>query len=74
MSDKTAEELAELIMAKAKEFGADLVGIARVEDLKQSPSHQISERMPAFANVGPRKSKAAGPARRIGPKGPSRPL
>jgi epoxyqueuosine reductase len=52
MSEKTAEELAVLIMAKAKEFGADLVGIARVEDLKQSPSHMISERMPDFANVG----------------------
>jgi epoxyqueuosine reductase len=61
MSDRTAEELAELIMAKAKEFGADLVGIARVEDLKQSPSHLISERMPAFANVGAKEVEGRRP-------------
>ena len=52
MYERTAEELAALIVAKAKEFGADLAGIAKVEDLKRSPSHLISEKMPDFANVG----------------------
>jgi len=52
MPEKTAEELAALIVTQAKDCGADLAGIARVDDLKQSPSHRISERMPNFANVG----------------------
>ncbi len=34
------------IITKAKEFGADLAGIAKVADLKQSPSHYIIERIP----------------------------
>jgi epoxyqueuosine reductase len=69
MSDRTAEELAELIMAKAKEFGADLAGIARVEDLKQSPSHLISERMPDFANVAAKEVEGRRPGQVDWPEG-----
>ena len=32
MSEKTVEEQAALIVAKAKNFGADLAGVAGVED------------------------------------------
>ncbi len=43
--------LREEIIQKAKEFGADLVGIARVAEIQGSPSHLISEKMPEFDNV-----------------------
>lgn len=58
-----------MIVAKAKEFGADLAGIARVEDLKQSPSHQISERMPDFANVGAKEVEGRRPGQVDWPEG-----
>ena len=74
MSERTKEELAALILAKAKEFGANLAGIARVADLKQSPSHLISERMPDFANVGAKVVEGRRPGQMIRPKGPNRPL
>lgn len=44
----TAEE----IIAQAKVFGADLAGVARVADLKRTPSHRLSEIMPNFEGVG----------------------
>ena len=52
MPECMVDQLGPEIIAKAKEFGADLAGIARVEDLLKSPSHTISEKMPDFANVG----------------------
>lgn len=42
----------EKIIAQAKDFGADLAGIARVADLKDSPSHWLSKIMPDFEGVG----------------------
>lgn len=51
MSKQTQLTLANEIIAKAKEFGADLAGFAGVEELKKSPSHVISEKMPDFDNV-----------------------
>jgi epoxyqueuosine reductase len=42
----------EEIIAQAKVFGADLAGIARVADLKDSPSHRLSKIMPDFEGVG----------------------
>lgn len=42
----------EKIIAQAKAFGADLAGIARVADLKDSPSHWLSQIMPDFEGVG----------------------
>jgi epoxyqueuosine reductase len=45
-----------LINAKAKEFGADLAGVAGIADLKRSPSHEISGKMPEFNGVGTRKA------------------
>jgi epoxyqueuosine reductase len=41
-----------LINDKAREFGADLAGVASVEDLKRSPSHKIREKIPEFNGVG----------------------
>jgi epoxyqueuosine reductase len=52
MAAKNKEKLSRSIIDQAKAFGADLAGIASVEDLRQSPSHQISERMPEFEGVG----------------------
>ncbi|MBI9093204.1 MAG: epoxyqueuosine reductase [Desulfobacterium sp.] len=42
----------ENIIAQARGFGADIAGIARVADLKDSPSHWFSEIMPDFEGVG----------------------
>ena len=69
MSEKNAAALTALVVAKAREFGADLAGIARVEDLKQSPSHLISERMPAFANVGAKVVEGRRPGQVDWPEG-----
>ncbi len=41
MTGNTKESIKDQIIAKAKEFGADLVGIADVNALKNSPSHLI---------------------------------
>lgn len=49
----TSEE----IIARAREFGADLAGIARVADLRDSPSHWLSQVMPAFQGVGTHPSE-----------------
>ena len=40
------------LIEKAREAGADLAGVARVEDLKKSPSHAISEKIADFGTVG----------------------
>lgn len=39
---------------KAKEMGADLVGVASVAESMNSPSHAISERIADFGTVGTR--------------------
>ena len=39
------------ILQKAKEFGADLVGIANVEKLKNSPSHLIYGKLGEYNSV-----------------------
>lgn len=52
MSFDKKSRLSQEIIDKAKEFGANLAGIARVEDLKISPSHTISEKMPDSMNIG----------------------
>jgi epoxyqueuosine reductase len=57
MAEKNIKELAQVIADKAKEFGADLAGIARVKDLKQSPSHQINVKLTEFDGVGTRKDE-----------------
>ena len=57
MKEKNIGELVRLINDKAKEFGADLVGVASVDDLKRSPSHEISEKMPEFNGVGTKDVK-----------------
>jgi hypothetical protein len=52
MVHKKKETLSRDIIAQAIDVGADLAGIAAVEDLKRSPSHRFSEIMPAFDGVG----------------------
>jgi epoxyqueuosine reductase len=52
MVHKKKETLSRDITAQAIDVGADLAGIAAVEDLKRSPSHRFSEIMPAFDGVG----------------------
>ena len=52
MVDQKKETWSNDIIAQARAFGADLAGIASVADLKRSPSHRISEKMPAFDGVG----------------------
>jgi len=44
--------LARSIVARAKALGADLAGVAGVDDLKRSPSHVIGEQLPGFAYYG----------------------
>ncbi len=55
MSEELKADLGLEIINKAKEFGADLAGIARVADLKKSPSHIMSEMMPDFENISAKK-------------------
>ncbi len=52
MSDKNINELARIIQNRAQQFGADLSGTVSIEDLKHSPSHEISGKMPVFNGVG----------------------
>lgn len=56
MSAQERADLAQEIIARAKALGADLAGIARVEDLKISPSHVISEKLPDFGGVGTKEA------------------
>jgi len=40
------------IVEKAKEFGASLAGIAKLEEVKNSPSHMIYEKLDEYKTVG----------------------
>lgn len=51
MIDESAAQASRDIVARAKALGADLAGIARVEDLKLSPSHRISDKLPGYDGV-----------------------
>lgn len=48
----TPESLGNQIIEKAVKFGACLAGVANVEDLKKSPSHNISEQIAATMGGG----------------------
>ncbi len=52
MAKCTDKTLAEQIRNKALEFGADVGGIASVQDLKESPSHLIYPELPSYSGVG----------------------
>ena len=70
MSDKTKEELAALIVTKAKERLEPTWRVLPAwRTLKQSPSHLISERMPAFANVGAKEVEGRRPGQVDWPEG-----
>ena len=49
---ESQKQLSRDIINKAVSFGASLAGIANIEDLKQSPSHTISEKLEDFTGVG----------------------
>lgn len=49
---KNTPELGQIIIKKAMEFGADLVGIVRIADLQQSPSHRVSGKMTEDYDIG----------------------
>ena len=46
------EQLCHAIIAQAQTFGADLAGIASVNELKHSPSHRIRKLLPDYDGVG----------------------
>lgn len=50
-------QLTSAIFLKAQEFGATLVGIANVEDLKKAPSFTVAPKMPEYNGVGAREEK-----------------
>jgi epoxyqueuosine reductase len=51
-------DISSSLISKAKEFGADLVGFASVEDLKKAPSFTFAPKMPGIAEgIGTRKNK-----------------
>ena len=52
MGQTTQNDLGDAVIAVALECGADLAGIASVADLKRSPSHLISERLPDYSGTG----------------------
>ena len=54
MIENETRDLVQIIKDKAKEFGADLAGIANIEDLKYSPSYKIIEKLPEYKGVGTR--------------------
>ena len=46
------DDPASLIITKALQCGADLAGIASVEDLRRSPSHRVAQLLPEYTGVG----------------------
>jgi epoxyqueuosine reductase len=52
MHNETLNHISRRIVRQAEALGADLAGIAAVKDVKHSPSHRISPRMPRFEGVG----------------------
>ena len=57
MLDVRSKKLSQKIVTQAKDFGADFAGVARVDDLKHSPSHQVNGKLPEFNGVGTREVK-----------------
>ena len=58
MAQKENLKISSALLLKAKNLGADLVGFASVEDLKQAPSFTFAPRMPgAGEGIGTRKNK-----------------
>ena len=52
MTQNIKDDLSIQIINKALEFGACLAGIANVAELKESPSHILSDKMPEFLSTG----------------------
>jgi epoxyqueuosine reductase len=52
MHNETLNHISHRMVRQAEALGADLAGIAAVKDVKHSPSHRISPRMPRFEGVG----------------------
>jgi epoxyqueuosine reductase len=47
------------IVEKAKEYGASLAGIAGVDDVRNSPSHILYEKLDAYKGIGTIQTKSA---------------
>ncbi len=57
MANHSNEQMADQIKEKAKSIGADLVGFARVEDLKNAPAFTFAPKMPFWEGVGSRDNE-----------------
>lgn len=58
MNNKDKLKISSVLLNKAIEFGADLVGFANVEDLKKSPSFTFAPKMPGSGQgIGTRENK-----------------
>jgi epoxyqueuosine reductase len=62
------EDLANLIIEKALEFGANLAGIANVQELKHSPSHDIYGKLSDYKGVGTIESGYLRPGKIVWPE------
>lgn len=56
-NEHNRNELIPRLIANAQAFGADVAGVAGVADLKRSPSHRISEKMPEYSGVGTKEAE-----------------
>lgn len=52
MNNNEKLKLSSEIISKAKEFGAHLVGIANIEDLKKAPAYTVAPKMPEYCGIG----------------------
>lgn len=60
--------LAGEILAQARECGADLAGLARVADVRRSPSHVIAPRLDTYQGVGAKPSSGRQPGEVLWPE------
>lgn len=60
MAETNVLKVSSGILAKAKELGASLAGIARVDDLKKAPSYTVAPLMEPYSGVGANKERAGG--------------
>lgn len=59
MAEINVLEVTSGILAKAKELGASLVGIASVDDLKKAPSYTVTPLMEPYSGVGANKERTS---------------
>ncbi|MEW5784545.1 MAG: epoxyqueuosine reductase [Bacillota bacterium] len=59
MSEIDVLDVSSGILAKAKELGASLAGVARVDDLKKAPSYTVTPLMEPYSGVGANKERTS---------------